>query len=147
MLYFAYGSNLNHKQMKKRCKDSKYLKTYILKSHTLSFSHMTNKTIYGHANIIKKLNSEVPGAIWSISKKDEKSLDFYEGVDYKYYSKKYFKINKKKVLVYIQKKYFIKKPNSTYLHTIIQGYKDCKIDLDYLKKKIQKYKIRYDIKW
>ena len=26
MLYFAYGSNLHHFQMKKRCKDSIYLK-------------------------------------------------------------------------------------------------------------------------
>ena len=138
MLYFAFGSNLYRKQMKKRCKDSKYLKPYILKSHTLSFSHMTNKTIYGHANILKKSNSTVPGAIWFISKKDEKSLDFYEGVNYKYYSKKYFKINKKRVLVYIQNKYFLKKPNSTYLHTIIQGYKDCNLDKNYLFKILMK---------
>ena len=26
MLYFAYGSNLNHFQMKNRCKDSKFIK-------------------------------------------------------------------------------------------------------------------------
>ena len=26
MLYFAYGSNLNHKQMKTRCKGAKYIK-------------------------------------------------------------------------------------------------------------------------
>ena len=26
MLYFAYGSNLNHFQMKRRCKDSIYIK-------------------------------------------------------------------------------------------------------------------------
>ena len=32
MLYFAYGSNLNHHQMKNiRCSGSKYIKTYILK--------------------------------------------------------------------------------------------------------------------
>ena len=37
MLYFAYGSNLHHKQMKKRCKESKYLKCYILKNYKLSF--------------------------------------------------------------------------------------------------------------
>tara|TARA_B100000029_G_scaffold512012_1_gene607547 strand:+ start:5498 stop:5941 length:444 start_codon:yes stop_codon:yes gene_type:complete len=147
MLYFAYGSNLNHKQMKKRCKNSKFLKPYNLRSHVLSFSHMTSNAIYGHANIIKKSNSIVPGAIWKISQKDERSLDFYEGVDYNYYSKRYFKINKKKVLVYVQSKYFLKKPNSTYLHTIIQGYKDCKLNLSYLKKKIKKYSIEYKIKW
>ena len=28
MLYFAYGSNLNHFQMKKRCKDCSFIKKY-----------------------------------------------------------------------------------------------------------------------
>ena len=32
MLYFAYGSNLNHFQMKRRCKDSKYIKKNFLKT-------------------------------------------------------------------------------------------------------------------
>ena len=32
MLYFAYGSNLNHFQMKRRCKDSKYLKKINLRT-------------------------------------------------------------------------------------------------------------------
>ena len=27
MLYFAYGSNLNHFQMKRRCKDSIFIKS------------------------------------------------------------------------------------------------------------------------
>ena len=31
MLYFAYGSNLHHFQMKRRCKDSVYLKKINLK--------------------------------------------------------------------------------------------------------------------
>jgi hypothetical protein len=31
MLYFAYGSNLNHFQMKRRCKDSIFLKKINLK--------------------------------------------------------------------------------------------------------------------
>ena len=37
MLYFAYGSNLNHFQMKSRCKDSKYIKNINLKEKTFSF--------------------------------------------------------------------------------------------------------------
>ena len=30
MLYFAYGSNLNHKQMAQRCKDSSFIKKFTL---------------------------------------------------------------------------------------------------------------------
>tara|TARA_Y100001970_G_C14183113_1_gene830955 strand:+ start:1451 stop:1915 length:465 start_codon:yes stop_codon:yes gene_type:complete len=145
MLYFAYGSNLNHKQMARRCPNSKYLKKYLLKGYKLSFSHKTNYTTYGHANIIKNNNSLVQGALWNISKKDEKNLDYYEGIDYNYYYKDYFKINSKKVLVYKQKIYFLKKPNKTYLNTIIEGYEDCGLDLLYLKRVIKKYKLNYKI--
>ena len=37
MLYFAYGSNLHHFQMKRRCKDSVYLKKINLKGFRLTF--------------------------------------------------------------------------------------------------------------
>ena len=53
----------------------------------------------------------------------------------------------KKVLVYVQQVYFPKKPNSTYLHTIIEGYKDCNIDIKYLKNIASKYNIKYNIEW
>tara|TARA_B100000029_G_C17482815_1_gene926147 strand:+ start:714 stop:1157 length:444 start_codon:yes stop_codon:yes gene_type:complete len=147
MLYFAYGSNLNHHQMKKRCKGSKYLKKYTLNGYKLIFSHKTKDTIYGHANIIKNKNSRVFGALWDINKKDESELDGYEGVDYDYYQKEYFYLRGKKVLVYVQQVYFPKKPNSTYLHTIIDGYKDCNINVSLLKKTVSKYDIDYKISW
>ena len=147
MLYFAYGSNLNHHQMKNRCSGAKYIKKHTLEGYKLCFSHKTIHSIYGHANIIKSKKSKVPGALWKISKKDEKELDGYEGVDYNYYSKEYLRINGKKVLVYVQKIYYLKKPNSTYLHTIIEGYKDCFLDLNYLKKRISYYDIKYNVRW
>ena len=37
MLYFAYGSNLNHFQMKNRCKDSKFIKVIDLNNFKLTF--------------------------------------------------------------------------------------------------------------
>ncbi len=148
MLYFAYGSNLNWHQMKnERCPGSKYIQPHTLKGYKLCFSHKTKISIYGHANIIKNKKSKVYGALWRINKDNEKVLDTYEGVDYNYYQKKYFKFKGKRVLVYIQKKYYLKKPNSTYLHTIIKGYKDCMLDIKILKKVISKYTIHYKINW
>ena len=147
MLYFAYGSNLNHRQMEERCSSATYIKKHILKGYKLCFSHKTNHSVYGHANIIKNKKSEVHGALWKITKKDEKELDGYEGVDYGYYQKKYFTLKGKKVLVYVQKIYYLQKPNSTYLHTIIQGYKDCSLDIKKLKNTISNYEIKYIINW
>ena len=37
MLYFAYGSNLHHFQMRRRCKDSIFLKKINLKEFKLTF--------------------------------------------------------------------------------------------------------------
>ena len=37
MLYFAYGSNLNHYRMKRRCKDSVFIKKINLKNFKLTF--------------------------------------------------------------------------------------------------------------
>ena len=87
MLYFAYGSNLNHEQMQDRCKDSQYIKNYILEGYKLFFCAFS--TGYGVANIVKKSSSNVPGCIWEISDRDEKELDYYERFPTKY-SKDFF---------------------------------------------------------
>ena len=130
MLYFAFGSNLNQKQMKKRCKDSKYIGFYSLKNYKLVFRNYFLGG--GVADIQKDKNSTVLGAIYKISKKDEKELDVYE--DYpKTYIKKYFKILGKKVMFYyMPKKTMHVPPSKRYLNLIIQGYKDCGYKNNYI---------------
>ena len=134
MLYFAYGSNLNHHQMKNiRCLGSKYLKTIFLKNYKLTFCHPNKSNKYGYANVVKKKGSQVPGAIWEITKKHEKLLDRYEEFPYSY-QKKYFYLNGKKTMFYIMNKFFIKKPPKSYINTIKEGYKNCNIDIRYANK-------------
>ena len=123
MLYFAFGSNLYQKQMKKRCKDSKYIGCHKLKGYKLVFRHM----YYGGgvADVERKKNSNVLGAIYKISKSDEKVLDVYEDFP-TMYIKKYFKLFGKKVMFYyMPKKTKYNPPAKIYLNKIIQGYKDC----------------------
>ncbi len=129
MLYFAYGSNLNHHQMKNiRCLGSKYLKYFYLKNYKLIFSHPNKLNKYGYGNIIKKKGFKVAGAIWDITKEHEKILDTYEQYP-NIYKKEYFNLDRKKIMFYIMKEYFIKDPPKSYIDTINQGYKDCNIDL------------------
>ena len=131
MLYFAYGSNLNHHQMKNiRCIGSKYLKSTFLKDYKLIFCYPNILNKYGYANVVKKKGSKVPGAIWKITKRHEKILDRYEDFP-NAYQKKYFYLNGKRIMFYIMNKYFIKKPPVSYIDIIIEGYKDCNIDLNY----------------
>ena len=108
MLYFAYGSNLNWYQMKKkRCPGAKYVQPYILKGYKLIFSHRNPNNKFGHANIEKNNNFVVHGSIWKLTKIHEKTLDDYESVNYNpsYYQKKYFSLRGKKILVYVQNIY------------------------------------------
>jgi len=140
MLYFAFGSNLYHKQMKKRCKDSKYIKCHKLKGYKLAFRHFYFGG--GVADVEKKKNSTVLGALYEISKKDEKKLDVYEDFP-KVYIKKYFKFLGKNVMFY----YMPKKtkhviPSKRYLNLIIQGYKDCGWNKKILLKAIDSLKHR-----
>jgi hypothetical protein len=129
MLYFAYGSNLNHFQMKKRCKDSKFLKKINLKDFKLTF-----RSKYRAADIEYKKGSLVPGAMFEISKIDEKKLDVYE--DYPIlYKKYYFTYQKRQIMTYTMvKKSFFMFPTDRYLNVIKTGYKDCNLDFRYLKK-------------
>ena len=127
MLYFAYGSNLHHFQMRRRCKDSVFLKKINLNGFKLTF-----RSKYRAADIEKKRNSVVQGALFEISKSDEKKLDIYE--DYPIlYKKYYFNYYGKKVMTYTMvKKTKFSYPTEKYLNVIKQGYKDCKLDKKYL---------------
>jgi gamma-glutamylcyclotransferase (GGCT)/AIG2-like uncharacterized protein YtfP len=128
MLYFAYGSNLNHFQMKRRCKDSIFLKKINLKNFMLTF-----RSKYRAADIEPKKNSFVSGAIFEISKSDEKKLDVYE--DYpNLYRKYYFTYYGKKIMTYtMTKKTLFTFPTERYLNIVKRGYKDCNLDLKTLK--------------
>ena len=132
MLYFAYGSNLNHFQMKRRCKDSIFLKKTSLKNFKLTF-----RSKYKAADIEIKKNSTVQGALFEISKSDEKKLDIYE--DYPIlYKKYYFYHHKKKVMTYtMTKKTPFAFPTERYLSIVKLGYKDCNLDKIYLKKALK----------
>ena len=129
MLYFAYGSNLHHFQMKRRCKDSIFLKRISLKNFKLTF-----RSKFRAADIEPKKNSIVFGGLFEISKSDEKKLDVYE--DYPIlYKKMYFKYYNNTVMTYIMpKKTIFRYPTERYLNVVKQGYKDCKLDQKYLKK-------------
>jgi len=111
--------------MKRRCKDSSFLKPINLRGFRLTFRNM-------YADIEHKKNSIVAGALFEISKSDEKKLDVYE--DYPIiYKKYYFNYYGKKVMTYIMvNKTSFTFPAERYLNIVKRGYKDCKLDKKYL---------------
>ena len=122
--YFAYGSNLHHLQMKRRCPNCRYVKKFILHNFSLTF-----RSKYGAADIEKKKGSKVYGALYLISKAAEKRLDIYEEYP-TLYKKMFFKYRNNKVMTYIMpKKTKLVPPSTRYLNIIKQGYKDCKLSV------------------
>ena len=124
LYYFAYGSNLHHLQMKRRCPNCHFVRKIILHNYNLTF-----RSKYGAADIEKKIGKKVYGALYIISKTAEKRLDVYEEYP-TLYKKMYFKYNNKKVMTYIMsKKTRLVPPTNKYLNVIKQGYKDCKLNM------------------
>jgi gamma-glutamylcyclotransferase (GGCT)/AIG2-like uncharacterized protein YtfP len=118
--------------MKRRCKDSIFLKKINLNNFILTF-----RSKYRAADIEPKKKSIVPGALFEISKSDEKKLDVYE--DYPtLYKKYYFIYYGKKVMTYTMvKKTTFRFPTQRYLNVVKKGYKDCSIDNKYLTKALK----------
>ena len=83
------------------------------------------------------------GAIYKITKGDEKKLDVYENYPVTYI-KKYFTLNGIKVMYYyMPKKTKHIPPSKRYLNIIIQGYKDCGYRDSYIvKSKNKKIKVK-----
>ena len=122
--YFAYGSNLHHLQMKRRCPKCRFIKKIILHNYSLSF-----RSKYGAADIEKKMGGKVYGALYLITKVAEKRLDIYEEYP-TLYKKMFFKYDNKKVMTYIMpKKTKLVPPKTQYLNIIKQGYRDCKLNM------------------
>jgi hypothetical protein len=100
-----------------------------LKNYRLTF-----RSKYRAADIEPKKNSIVPGALFEISKSDEKKLDIYEDFPI-LYKKFYFSYYGKPIMTYTMvKKTSFKFPTERYLNIVKRGYKDCNLDKKYLMK-------------
>lgn len=123
--YWAYGSNLNIQQMKRRCPRAVPLAPLNIKDGELVFR--------GVADVQLRKGGIIPGGLWRITPDCERALDQYEGVAAKMYAKRYLSIRVKNevgdCLFYQMRSKGIMPPSEFYLDTIIQGYKDFNLDL------------------
>ena len=135
IFYFAYGSNLHHLQMKRRCPNCRFIKKIVLHNYNLTF-----RSKYGAADIEKKAGGKVYGGLYVISKTAERKLDIYEEYPI-LYKKMFFRHGNKKVMTYIMiKKTKLVPPTTRYLNIIKQGYKDCKLNIKSLNDSLSQLK-------
>lgn len=128
MVYFAYGSNLNKKQMKVRCPESVPITKAVLKNFKLVFNYF--------ADIVEAPDEIVYGAVYDVSDSDIKKLNKYEG-----YPRHYDIINVDvegedgkiyRVFAYVMTSKGIREPEDHYFNTIKQGFWDWELPMNTL---------------
>ncbi len=126
MYYFAYGFNLNRKQMLERCPDSKPMFVATLRNYKLAFVGWSRQWRGGLASIKPFRGEKVLGAIYEVSEQCLRRLDNSESG-----------YNRMKITVFdedgepIEAITYIKasqaeetQPSKQYLTVIQEGYRD-----------------------
>jgi len=78
--YFAYGSNLNQRQMAKRCPDFRTVSPAMAFGYRLVFPRPDSQWQGGVAGIVADHEAHIEGAVYKLSDRDLQALDDYEGV-------------------------------------------------------------------
>jgi gamma-glutamylcyclotransferase (GGCT)/AIG2-like uncharacterized protein YtfP len=133
-LYFAYGSNMNIEQMKRRCPGASLKEP----GYILNWRYFINGN--GYAGIERQEGSVVFGGIWELQDFHWVSLDQYEAVDQGFYQKVKITVSagdldrSKEVhaSLYLSNNYEYGKPSSAYQEIVMQGGHDLKLKKDYL---------------
>jgi gamma-glutamylcyclotransferase (GGCT)/AIG2-like uncharacterized protein YtfP len=129
MLYFGYGSNMNHSQMSQRCPTAKFVGAYYLRGWQLAFGH--------HATIIPQRGHVVAGAMWEITIDDLVALDTYEGFP-TYYRRRRWRQDTEHFFFY-EMNGISGSPSNFYIDSIVEGYVNCGIDLRYLRDGVENW--------
>ena len=128
-LYFAYGSNLNLGQMAVRCPQAQLIERTVLEGYELAFR-------CGVLTILPKEDGRVDGLLWKVNAWDEWALDRYEGYPH-LYTKERLSVQTgnglQTVVAYVMTAPYCEKaqpPTSTYLQTVLTGYRMAGFDPD-----------------
>lgn len=132
-LYFAYGSNINLKQMKHRCPNAKVVGPVTLDGYRLTFRGS------GVATILPCEGRKVEGLLWKLTPACEQALDYYEGYPHLYHKEDIVVRDKENgeitTMVYVMDSKYEKQPSlprEGYFKGIYDGYMQNKIETDSL---------------
>lgn len=129
MIYFGYGSNMNHEQMSRRCPSARFVGTTELRGWQLTFR--------SHANIEPARGKSVPGALWQITLQDLIALDSYEGYP-SYYTRRRWRQDNQHFFFYeMTPSNLSGTPSDNYIQGIADGYKHCGLDTKYLYERLE----------
>ena len=131
-LYFAYGSNLNPRQMKERCPSAEAVGTARLLDHRLAFCGWSSRWNGGVATVLPEKGSYVPGVVYRLSAEDIETLDSCEGAP-NFYRRVRVQVELDEggtveVETYVLEGYPENAPSVAYVETIREGYEHFGLD-------------------
>ena len=145
-MYFAYGSNMNWDQMRKRCPSVQFVDVACLKDHRLTFTRRSDSRNCGVADAVPDKGGEVWGVVYEIPDMEIAMLDKQEGFQpareqqrnaYVREERHVYRDGKKEepLLVHV---YFANRrqnpppPNAAYKKLIVDGAKHWHLPADYV---------------
>lgn len=143
-IYFAYGSNLNLRQMAQRCPTAKLLGTGAIPDHELLFRGREEGQSY--LTVRPCPGAQVPVAAFSVQPSDVHELDLYEDVPGGLYrvepiAAEVCGSNSCGMLEgfwYVMNDARRLPPSQEYWETIVEGYRDVGFDATLLEKALEK---------
>ncbi|MFC1730356.1 gamma-glutamylcyclotransferase family protein [candidate division KSB1 bacterium] len=136
LLYFAYGSNMNHQQMRDRCPEGKFMKRVLLKGYKFVYDGYSKKRAGPVANVVESRGDVVYGGLFEISEKDLSELNNKEGYPKSYDIKKIEvkdeENNFYEAIVYFRTGKQPGEPSELYRKIVIRGAEDCNLPSDYI---------------
>ena len=135
-IYFAYGSNLDPHQMRKRCPDSRLIERATLQGFRLAFTGHSRNRNGAVATVLPSCNHQVLGLLWTLSDADLKRLDRCEGYP-RVYTRETHKVQlmsgaEDTALVYIKEDKTPAAPHEDYFNIIKKAYEQQGFNLEHL---------------
>lgn len=137
-LYFAYGSNMSHAQMQRRCPGAKFMSVVRLDGYKFVYDGWTELRQGPVGNIIPDETSFVLGGLYEISDENIKALDAIEMSNMDYLKSSELVVHDMDdkeytgVIAYWRLPEKLGTPTDDYRNIILKGAKDCGLPADYI---------------
>ena len=136
MYYFAYGSNMNWRQMQRRCPSAKFSCVACLPEYQFGITRHSRLRDCGTANVFPVAGAQVWGVVYDVSEADLIVMDGFEDG----YRREFLPVNPVNngsapiiVLVYVAAiEANVPLPNAEYKRVMIEGAKHWQLPTAYL---------------
>ena len=137
ILYLAYASNLDARQMQVRCPSARILGPAILPHYRLSFCGYSQRWDGGSATAIYDRKSSIQGILYELTPEGLFTLDLYEGVPWIYSRRKKYVVDtsgaRVEANVYVLRDREPNRPSPDYVKMIGVAYRKFNFDMRGLK--------------